>query len=98
MLSACNTASGGRAGAEALSGLARAFFFAGARGMLVSHWEVYSDAAVKLVTRAFEVFANAPEKGRAGALAVAMSELAASEDPFIAHPAYWAPFVAVGAD
>lgn len=88
VLSACNTASGGRAGAEALSGLARAFFFAGARGMLVSHWEVYSDAAVKLVTRAFEVFANAPEKGRAGALAVAMSELAASEDPFIAHPAY----------
>ena len=40
ILSACNTAAGGAAGAEALSGLARAFFYAGARSLLVSHWEV----------------------------------------------------------
>jgi CHAT domain-containing protein len=31
MLSACNTAAGDADGAEALSGLARAFFYAGAR-------------------------------------------------------------------
>jgi CHAT domain-containing protein len=37
ILSACNTAAGGAQGAEALSGLARAFFYAGARAMLVSH-------------------------------------------------------------
>ena len=40
ILSACNTAAGGAQGAEALSGLARAFFYAGARAMLVSHWSV----------------------------------------------------------
>ena len=42
ILSACNTAAGGAEGAEALSGLARAFFYAGARAMLVSHWSVDS--------------------------------------------------------
>jgi hypothetical protein len=44
ILSACNTAAGGAQGAEALSGLARAFFYAGARAMLVSHWSVDSAA------------------------------------------------------
>jgi CHAT domain len=38
VLSACNTAAGDKPGAEALSGLARAFFYAGARALLVSHW------------------------------------------------------------
>jgi hypothetical protein len=32
ILSACNTAAGARQGAKALSGLARAFFYAGTRG------------------------------------------------------------------
>ena len=40
VLSACNTASGDKVGADALSGLARAFFYAGARALLVSHWAV----------------------------------------------------------
>ena len=53
ILSACNTAGGCGENAEALSGLARAFFYAGARALLVSHWEVGSDAAVKLTTGAF---------------------------------------------
>lgn len=47
VLSACNTAAGGAEGAEALSGLARAFFYAGARALLVSHWAVDSAATVK---------------------------------------------------
>ena len=54
VLSACNTAAGGEKGdAEALSGLARAFFYAGARALLVSHWYVDSQAAVKITTGAF---------------------------------------------
>ena len=40
VLSACNTASAEKPGAEALSGLARAFFYAGARSLIVSNWEV----------------------------------------------------------
>ena len=50
ILSACNTAAGGAEGAEALSGLARAFLYAQARALLVSHWEVNSHATVKLIT------------------------------------------------
>ena len=38
VLSACNTAGAQSESAEALSGIARAFFYAGARALLVSHW------------------------------------------------------------
>jgi tetratricopeptide (TPR) repeat protein len=37
VLSACNTAAGGASSAEALSGIARAFIYAGTRALLVSH-------------------------------------------------------------
>ncbi len=38
ILSACNTAAAdGTPGAEGLSGMAKAFFYAGARALLVSH-------------------------------------------------------------
>src|SRR5262249_43697730 len=41
VLSACNTAAGdGTPDAGGLSGLAKAFFYAGARSVLVSHWYV----------------------------------------------------------
>ena len=69
MLSACNTAAGGdEPGAEALSGLARAFFYAGARALLVSHWAVDSEATVELVTRVFSEMKADRRLGRAEAL------------------------------
>jgi CHAT domain-containing protein/tetratricopeptide (TPR) repeat protein len=96
VLSACNTAAGDRLGAEALSGLARAFFYAGAKALLVSHWPVYSDAAVRLTTAAF-AHLDRDARGRAEALQRAMMGL--MEDPSQednAHPAVWAPFVVIG--
>ena len=45
VLSACNTAAGDKPGAEALSGLARSIFYAGAHALLVSHWDVGSSVA-----------------------------------------------------
>ena len=68
ILSACNTAAGGADGAEALSGLARAFFYAGARALLVSHWSVYSGATVKLITGAIDRMAADKSVGRAEAM------------------------------
>src|SRR3990172_3225130 len=54
ILSACNTAApDGTPGADGLSGLAKAFFYAGARSLLVSHWAVSSEATVALTTRMF---------------------------------------------
>lgn len=96
ILSACNTAAGGADNAEALSGLARAFFYSGARALLVSHWAVYSDATVKLITRALSTMAADTSVGRAEALRRSMQAMIDKGDPHEAHPAYWAPFVVVG--
>lgn len=96
VLSACNTAAGNMDDAEALSGLARAFFYAKARALLVSYWYVNSEAAVKLTTRAFAERRANPQIGRAEALRRSMAELITNGAKHEAHPAYWAPFVLVG--
>lgn len=96
ILSACNTAAPlGQEAGEALSGLARSFFYAGARSLLVSHWEVVSIAAVELVTGAFEELRRNPRIGRSEAVQRAMWRLV-SRGGDRAHPAYWAPFAIVG--
>jgi tetratricopeptide (TPR) repeat protein/CHAT domain-containing protein len=96
ILSACNTAGSSGETAEALSGMARAFFYAGTRALLVSHWEVGSDAAVKLTTRAFAELQRHPRAGRADALRLSMQDLLQSGSLAEAHPSQWAPFVLVG--
>jgi CHAT domain-containing protein len=68
VLSACNTAAGEQIGSEALSGLARAFFYAGARTFLASHWALDSGAAVLLITNTFSALAKDPGLGQAKAL------------------------------
>ncbi|WP_225032192.1 CHAT domain-containing tetratricopeptide repeat protein [Paraburkholderia sp. XV] len=98
LLSACNTAAPeGRAGAEGLSGLAKAFFFAGSRALLVSHWSVASDSTAAIMTTATRTLAESPEIGRAEALRRAMVSLldGGNQEKF-AHPIFWAPFVNVG--
>lgn len=97
VLSACNTAAGDKPGAEALSGLARSFFYAGARAMLVSHWDVGSDAATRLMTSTFDVMKSDPKLGKAEALRQAMLKyLDDKSDPWSAHPAFWGPFSLIG--
>lgn len=98
VLSACNTAANdGSPGAEGLSGLARAFFFAGARTLLVSQWEVLSVAAVQLTTGVFDTRSQDPEKSRAAALRRSMLAMLAEDQPdYFAHPIFWAPFQLVG--
>jgi CHAT domain-containing protein/Tfp pilus assembly protein PilF len=97
VLSACNTIVGDKPGAEALSGLARAFFYAGARALLVSHWAVESNAAMRLTTSTFDNLKNDPKLGRAEALRRAMlAYMNDATNPLNAYPALWAPFVVVG--
>ena len=94
VLSACNTAAGGTKSAEALSGLARAFFYAGARAMLVSHWSNYSNSTNQLVS---DAVTGAAKIGRAKALQTAMLKMIDNgAAPRWAHPTYWAPFILVG--
>jgi CHAT domain-containing protein/tetratricopeptide (TPR) repeat protein len=81
---------------EALSGLARAFIYAGARSLLVSHWAVASPSAAKLVSSAVGEIAREPRSGRAEALRRAMLMMIDKGEPRHAHPTHWAPFVLVG--
>lgn len=97
VLSACNTAAGDKPGAEALSGLAKSFIYAGARALLVSHWPVVSSAAVTLTSQIFDARAKDANLGKAEALRRSMLALIADEkDPLNAYPAVWAPFIVVG--
>ena len=97
ILSACNTAAGDVPGAKGLSGLARAFFLAGAKSLLVSHWSVWDDAAQKLTTETVRNFQANPQAGRAQALRQSMLALMNDQSaPRFAHPAAWAPFVLAG--
>jgi CHAT domain-containing protein len=97
ILSACNTAAGGEGKAdETLSGLARSFFYAGARALLVSHWAVDSAATVRLITAALAGQAADSNLTHAEALRRAMIELIDKGEAAETHPAFWAPFVVVG--
>jgi CHAT domain-containing protein len=97
VLSACNTAAGDEPGAEGLSGLARAFFCAGARSLLVSYWPVETTAAVTLTTGTFARLRKNPEIGLAEALRRSIQALIADRSSATnADPSIWAPFVLVG--
>jgi tetratricopeptide (TPR) repeat protein/CHAT domain-containing protein len=97
VLSACNTIAGDKPGAEALSGLARAFFYAGARALLVSHWSVDSTAATRLTTSTFAILKSDPKLGRAEALRQAMLKyLGDKSSPENAYPGIWGPFEIIG--
>lgn len=95
ILSACNTAAGNSKDTEGLSGLARAFLYAGARSLLVTHWPVDSQAAVEISTRTVANFVANPAISKAEALRAAMQSLI-KEGGRQAEPQYWAPFVLVG--
>jgi len=97
ILSACNTAHADQPGAQGLSGLAKAFFYAGSRALLVSHWPVESQSATALTQGLFQELEQHPEIGRSEALRRSMFNVAANDNhPQWAHPAFWAPFVVVG--
>ncbi|MCC6611047.1 MAG: CHAT domain-containing protein [Burkholderiales bacterium] len=106
VLSACNTAAGAGAGAEAVSGLGRAFFYAGARALLVSNWPVETRSARVLMVDTFSRYAKDGSKRKSAALREAMLAMIDGEgyvDPSTgkpvyryAHPLFWAPFVVVG--
>ncbi len=106
VLSACDTGAADGAGAEAVSGLGRAFFYAGTRAILVSMWPVETTSARKLTTGLFRFQKEDTKLSRAGALRKSILELI--DGPGLkdnatgkivasyAHPLFWAPFIIVG--
>ena len=97
VLSACNTAAEDKPGAEALSGLARAFFYAGARSLVVSHWAVSDAATARLMVDTFQTSRNDPKLSHAQSLRKAMLNMLESpRTELFLHPRFWAPFIVVG--
>ena len=98
VLSACNTASPSGEGSEAVSGLGRAFFYAGAKALLVSSWPVETVSARLLTTDIFRRQSESAATSRAGALREASLGLMKQGTPAYsyAHPLFWAPFIIVG--
>ncbi len=106
VLSACNTGAGKEEGAEALSGLCRAFFYAGTRALLVTNWPVETNSAKALTTDLFKGMAQNPLLTRAEALLqskLSLIDEAGHIDPesgkllfSYAHPIFWAAFSLVG--
>ncbi|MCW5761536.1 MAG: CHAT domain-containing protein, partial [Phenylobacterium sp.] len=109
ILSACNTAGAdGQPGSDNLSGLARAFLYAGARALLVSHWRVFDDSTAALTVQTLAIQRADPKLTKAQALQRAMRVVRTGRTldgkplpgwrPEWSHPAYWAPFVVIAAD
>jgi CHAT domain-containing protein len=97
VLSACNTASDDGRAQEAYSGLARAFFFAGARAVLATHWAVETNSARELVTRVFRHQAANAAAPRAESVRQAQLELIDGKaGPAFGHPFFWAPYALYG--
>jgi CHAT domain-containing protein len=97
VLSACNTAAAENPGAEALSGLARAFFYAGARSLIVSNWQVDDESTARLMLNTFQASTSNTKLSHADALRQAMLEMIDSaKTDEQADPRLWAPFVVVG--
>lgn len=96
VLSACNTGGSDGLSAEAISGLGRGFFFAGSKLILLTHWEVESLSAQRLMS---DFFVRAAQAGvnRAQALREAQLTMAVGDSagPY-QHPFFWAPYALVG--
>ena len=89
-LSACQTGQGKVFRAEGVSGLARAFLYAGSRGVLCSLWQVDDAATADLMA---ETYANLKAgQSSADALRSAQLKMIEAGEP----PLHWAPFVLIG--
>jgi CHAT domain-containing protein/Tfp pilus assembly protein PilF len=92
VLSACSTGKGKMMEGEGVASFARAFQHAGAKSVVVSLWEVASEAAVAYM-KSFYGFIKSG-KGKAEALRLARKEIKEKYP----NPFYWSVFVLYGDD
>ena len=93
ILSACNTASkDGSPDAEGLSGLTSAFFHAGTKSMLVTHWDVETNSAVMVTTGSLKNLENSESLSKA----LQKTKIEMMQSSNFSHPFFWAPFVLIG--
>ncbi len=88
-LSACQTALGEVTGGDDITGLVRAFMYAGTPTVLASLWRVDDQATARLMAGFYE---RLKTKGKATALCETQREAIGQG----LHPYYWAPFEVIG--
>jgi len=98
VLSACETNVGPNGTMEAGFSLARAFFKAGVRRVVASHWTVEDESTSELVGEFFQQMAENSKTDQpvdyASALQTARRHV--RNNPRWSHPFFWAPFVLIG--
>ena len=82
------------AGGESLNGLARSFFFAGARNVLSTHWSVDDRATQELMVGFYSEVAE--DENVSIAEAMRRSQAKQIEGKELSHPFFWAPFATIG--
>ncbi len=93
-LSACSTGLGRVISGEGIVGLTRAFFFAGARSVAASLWNVNDEATSTLMRRFYGGLNR--DLARDDALRAAKLSMLDSPDRRLRDPYFWAPFVLSG--
>lgn len=97
-LSACETGRAVIGGGDELVGLARAFLYAGAAGLLVSQWRVDDASTARLMARFYRQLGQGTgpaEALRAAQIACITDGMAQNER---SHPFFWAGFQIIGDD
>jgi len=103
-LSACETGIGEdaeRLGGEGVTGLSRAFLYAGAKSLVVSLWQVSDESTSILMA---EFYKNLKEKGMSKVEALRQAKLSlmkmekkiGNRSLSYSHPFFWAPFILIG--
>jgi len=93
-LSACSTGLGKLVNGEGILGLTRAFFYAGARNVAVTLWNVNDSATATLMASFYRHISRGVPKNEA--LRQAKLSLLHSSQPLWHHPYFWAAFVIEG--
>ena len=96
-LSACETALGPQAAGGEIMGLAQAFirFGGGVPSVVASLWRVDDEGTADLMVNFYENLLN-PERSLGRLEALREAKLTLLDDPYFAHPYFWAPFVLIG--
>ena len=110
VMSACNTGQGAgaitdqigllaadglyAAGGEGLNGLARSFFFAGARNVLSTLWQADDISAQELMVLFYQTASGDEPVSIAEAMRQSQAKLI--EGGEFSHPYFWAPFATIG--
>ena len=96
VLSACNTGFGKLNSGEGIVGLSRGFFQAGCKSLLATLWSVSDKTSLQIMDRFYVGMEQKMPKSKS--LSLSKREYLESSKGMLAHPFFWAGFIAIGDD